>query len=585
MSRLGGIKEKEKFLSSLEVVDQSVISLAKENTERLDLYTYFITLGAHNTGAIENKYLYEFLLSRYADWFCLNKNSTNTAVYKITHGVFYSPTNMTGKECFDFIKSGKFAEVLPIQFQYINKLEEKFFVSIDINKLYNQKVKNDTVVRLYINLPSNKIIPFVKEFIDRAYLSEFPATIKFLNTDDRCDTVIIYTDYSSASQVVKEIESIREDYPSRFEGVGGVNPLLARVNDYIGFGEKPENGDTYFKSRTAALSTIENSAVTTVLKENIVAKEQSVIFRADGRSYTPTEYLMFLVERVAISLIEDKICEMEEDDTTDRSKLFRLYKLRESVEKEIEIAEEVKKLKKCLTRNGEYQLSITDIGVSEYDFVSKLYRLFTTEEDRVYKRKNKDEQKRTISSVLFRTNGDLDGVNIQEFLEEYFRLEVATVLQEIIDDKMGELKETKQSSVLSNLKQKQIMRLRTILKNILNDSDDGREYLDRCVADYIRILSTDAAESVEVYIDDVKISLDSSVNEEIVSLLPSLQSAVDSLSIEGWFIDKTLGDFGINKDNLSINDTTKNLGRERTVVEKKEEREFYYQPRKEEMTK
>ena len=208
MSRLGGIKEKEKFLSSLEVVDQSVISLAKENTERLDLYTYFITLGAHNTGAIENKYLYEFLLSRYADWFCLNKNSTNTAVYKITHGVFYSPTNMTGKECFDFIKSGKFAEVLPIQFQYINKLEEKFFVSIDINKLYNQKVKNDTVVRLYINLPSNKIIPFVKEFIDRAYLAEFPATIKFLNTDDRCDTVIIYTDYSSASQVVKEIESI-----------------------------------------------------------------------------------------------------------------------------------------------------------------------------------------------------------------------------------------------------------------------------------------------------------------------------------------------------------------------------------------
>ena len=152
-------------------------------------------------------------------------------------------------------------------------------MSIDINKLYNQKVKNDTVVRLYINLPSNKIIPFVKEFIDRAYLAEFPATIKFLNTDDRCDTVIIYTDYSSASQVVKEIESIREDYPSRFEGVGGVNPLLARVNDYIGFGEKPENGDTYFKSRTAALSTIENSAVTTVLKENIVAKVNVQITR------------------------------------------------------------------------------------------------------------------------------------------------------------------------------------------------------------------------------------------------------------------------------------------------------------------
>lgn len=578
MSRLGGIKEKEKFLSSLEVVDQSVISLIKENTDRLDLYTYFITLGAHNTGAIDNKSIYEFLLSRYADWFCLNQNSTNTAVYKITNGVFYSPTNMSGKECYDYIKSGKFAGILPIEFQYINRLEDKFFISIDINKLYGQKVKNDTVARFYINLSSNKIIPFVKEFIDRAYLAGFPATIKFLNTDDRCDTVIIYTDYSSASQVVKEIESIREDYPSRFEGVGAVNPLLARVNDYVGFGEKPTTGDTYFKSRTGALAAIDNSAITTVLKENLVAKEQSVIFRADGRSYTPTEYLMFLVERVAISLIEDKIGEMEEDSSVDKSALFRLYKLRESVEKEIEIAEEVKKLKKCLTRNTEYQLSLTDIGVSEYDFVSKLYRLFTTEEDRAYKRKNRAEQKTAISSVLFRTGAELDGVNIQEFLEEYFRLEVATVLEEIIEDKMGELKETKQSSVLSNLKQKQIMRLRTILKNILNDSDDGREYLDRCVTDYVRILSTDAAENVELYIDDVKISLDSSVNEEIVSLLPSLQSAVDSLSIEGWFIDKTLGDYGINKDNLSINDTTKNLGRERVIEEKKEEREFYYQP-------
>ncbi|MBE5738816.1 MAG: hypothetical protein E7354_03735 [Clostridiales bacterium] len=585
MSRLGGIKEKERFLSAIEGVDQSVISLTKDNTEKLDLYTYFITLGAHNTGAIEDKELYEFLLSRYADWFCINQNNTNTAVYKITHGVFYSPSNMTGRECFDYIRSGKFSAVLPIEFQYINRLEEKFFVSIDVNKLYNQKVKNDTVARLYINLPSNKVIPFVREFIDRAYLSEFPATIKFLNTDDRCDTVIIYTDYASAGQVVKEIESIREDYPSRFEGVGGVNPLLARVNDYIGFGEKPTKGDTYFKSRTDALSAIEGSAITSVLKDNIIAKEQAVVFRADGRSYTPTEYLMFLVEKVAISLIEDKICEMEEDSKADRGELFRLYKLRESVEKEIEIAEEVKKLKKCLTRNGEYQLSLSDIGVSDFDFVSKLYKLFTTEEDRLLKRRNIEEKKKKISSVLFRTNDELDGVNIQEFLQEYFRLEVATVLQEIIDDKMGELKETKQSSVLSNLKQKQILRLRTILKNILNDSDDGREYLDRCVSDYVRILSTDAAERVEVYIDDVKVELDSNVNEEIVNLLPSLQSSVDSLTIEGWFIDKTLQDYGINKDNLSINVTTKNLARERVVEEKKEEREFYYKPSEHQMVR
>ncbi len=579
MAKLSGIKDKEKFLSSIEGVDQSIVDIIKGNTERLDLYTYFVTLGAKNTGSVDDREMLDFILSKYADWHCLNRNSSNSAIYKITREPFYSPTTISPKELFDIVRSGKFASVLPISLQYVNRMDDKFFVNIDINRLYNQKISNDGVVRLYINLPADKIIPFVKEFVDRIYLSELPANIKFLNTDDRCDTVIIYTDYPSASKVVKEIEEIRDDYPMRFEGVGEVNPILARVNGYIGFGEKPTNGDTYFKSRTDALTAIDSSAVNTVLKDSLVAKEQAVIFRADGRSYTPTEYLMFLVEKVAISLIEDKITTLEEEGA-DTKDLFKLYKLRESVEKEIEIAEEVKKLKRCLTRNEDYQLSLNDIGISDYDFVSKLYKLFTTEEERILKRKTETQKKRRISSVLFKTNEEMDGVNIQEFLQEYFRLEIATVLQEIIEDRMGELKETKQSSVLSNLKQKQILRLKTILKHILNDSDDGREYLEGCIQDYIRILSTDAVENVEVYIDDIKLDLGSEINSELVSLLPSLQTSVDNLSIEKWFIDKTLAEFDINKDNIAINANTKNLSKERVVEakEEKKEREFYYNP-------
>lgn len=577
MSRLSEIKEKEKFLKSIEGVDQSVLELLKNNTDKLDLYTYFITMGAHATGELDQKELDEFLLNIYADWFCLNQQNKNTAIYKLTHSPFYTPSAMSGKECFELIRSGKFGGVLPIGLQYVNKLEEKYFVSIDINKLYNQDIQNNGEARLYINLPASKILLFVKEFMDRAYLSELPAKIKFLNCDDRCDTVVIYTSYYGVNAIVKEIESIKEDYPSRFEGVGVVNPMLAKVNDYIGFGEAPTTKETYFKSRTDALSAIEKSAVTTVLKDTIVAKEQAVIFRADGRSYTPTEYLMFLVEKVAIGVIEDKIVELESAGNN-KSELFKLYKMREAVEKEIVLDEEVKKLKRTLTRTGEYQLDITDIGVSNFDFVGKLYRLFTTEGDRLLKRKSLDEKKLQISSVLFRTNSELDGVNIGEFLKEYFRVEVATVLEQIIDDKLDDLKLTRSSSCLSNLKQKQILRLRTILKNILNDSDDGKEYLDKCIADYVRILSTDAVENIEVYIDDEKVSLGSSVNEELVSILPSLQAKVDNLTIDRWFIDKTLLDFGINRDNLAIRATTKNLCKERVLdtTTQEPETEFYY---------
>lgn len=564
MSRLNEIKEKEKFLKGIEGVPKSVIDVVRENVEKLDLYTFFITYGACNTGEVNGKELNDFLLGKYADWYCLNQNNKSTAVYKVTHGAFYTPSGMSGKECMELIKGGKLSSVLPIRIQYVNKLDDKFFVSIDVNKLYNQGIDNDSKVRLYINMPANKILAFVKEFIDRMYLIECPCRLKFLNNDSRCDTVVIYTDYASANRIVKEIESIREDYPSRFADIGGVNPLLSKVNDFIGFGEAPVNGETYFKSRTDAISAIDRSAVTTVLKENFVAKEQSLIFRTDGRSYTPTEYLMYLVERVAIGLVEEKIVEKERGKTG-KAELFRLYKLREAIEKEIEIDEEVKKLKRCLTRTGEYQLDMGDIGVSNYDFVGKLYRLFTTEGERLVSRRDLDGKKSQINSVLFRANGDIGGVNVEEFLKDYFRVEVATALEEIISSKMDELKVTRQSSILSNLKQKQIIRLRTILKNILNDSDDGREYLDKCVADYIRILSTDAVENVEVYIDDCKVSLDSNINEDIISLLPSLRSSADNLTIDGWFIDKTLLDFGINKDNIAIGSKTKNLSKERIV--------------------
>lgn len=578
MSKLSEIKEKEKFLKNTEAVDQSVLDLLKENQEKLDLYTFFVTYGACNTGEIDEKELNEFLLGLYADWFCVNQNNKSTAVYKLTHSPFYTPSGMSGRECFELIKGGKFGGVLPISLQYVNRLEEKYFVSIDINRLYNQDIQNNGEVRLYINLPASKILLFAKEFMDRVYLAELPAKIKFLNFDDRCDTVVIYTTYKSANAVVKEIESIKEDYPYRFEGVGKANPLLSRVNDYIGFGEAPATKETYFKSRADALDAIEKSAITTVLKDTIVAKEQAVIFRADGRSYTPTEYLMYLVERVAIDVIEDKIVELEASGQKDKSELFRLYKMREAVEKEIVLDEEVKKLKRTLTRTGEYQLDITDIGVSNYDFVGKLYRLFTTEGERLLKRRNLDEKKMQISYKLFRTNSELDGVNIGEFLKEYFRVEVATVLEQIIDDKMDELKLTRNSSCLSNLKQKQILRLRTILKNILNDTDGGREYLDKCIADYVRILSTDAVENIEVYIDDEKVSLGSSVDKELVSLLPSLQAKVDNLTIDKWFIDKTLLDFDINKDNLAIGSKTKNLAKERVLdtTTQEPEREFYY---------
>ena len=97
----------------------------------------------------------------------------------------YSPAVLTCEKCLDIIKCGKFANVLPIFVQVINKLEDRFFLCVDTGILYNKEFKHCRYeARLYLNLPSDKLLDFAKEFLDKAYVEEFPALLKILNNDN-----------------------------------------------------------------------------------------------------------------------------------------------------------------------------------------------------------------------------------------------------------------------------------------------------------------------------------------------------------------------------------------------------------------
>ena len=58
----------------------------------------------------------------------------------------------------------------------------------------------------------------------------------------------------------------------------------------------------------------------------------------------------------------------------------------------------------------------------------------------------------------------IDGVDVGLYLEEYFRAELVTVLEEILEADTNELKHSRQSSILSNLKKKKCTRLKYIIK-------------------------------------------------------------------------------------------------------------------------
>ena len=465
------------------------------------------------------------------------------------------------------VKSHNFDDVLPISIQYINKVEDKYFVVVRTDELHNQIFPNcDYSVRLYLNLKTDALLEFASIFLDRAYSNEFPAIVKILNNDMRSDTITIYTDYEHASKVVSTIEEIKSENETLFKGMGTNTSILGRVNDYIGFGEVNSLDKTYLYSRCKALSATEKLAEVEYLRKALMLDEEKMVRRGNGRTYTPTEYLEYLVERNAIALIESKIEELENSEPRDKTRIRKLKDMLDNVWIVVDIHEEVNKLKRSFTRNVNYILEIDGVGKQEFDYISKLYSVFGDARTSI-KPVPVTAKKDKISSVFFRTTDTFEGLNTREFLSVYFRTKLSYILQDVISDETEALYRSKESTTLTRLKRKVIAKLKEVLGLIIDEEDEGRVYLDRYIFDLLRILSTDGLEMVETYIAGKAVPMDTSVPTEMVSLLPLLKDEIKLLSENTTFINNILLGLGINSDNIALSSTTENV----CVAPKREE--------------
>lgn len=596
MPNLNKLKKKERFLSKIEGVDESAVMEFLKANEGLDLYTYVVSNGAFASGEIDLKELQEFLQKIYADWYFLAKNKKGHDIDKDTllFNSKYSPANMTKKEIFQMLKSNEYDRFIPIYFQNIDDSNEGYYVCISADKLYDYDEDLEMMARLYINFPAEKVIDFTKEVLDRCYMQDLPLFIKFFSNDYRNDNVIIYADFEHVEQIVKMIEEIKSDYPMMFEKVGDVSPLLGRVNDYIGFGEHTR-GTTYLKSRVDALENINNIACNEVVRENIVADEKKIIFRKDGKNFTSSEYLLFLIERNCMEIIDRKINALENSkEKMNVHKLKKLYILRENINKYLDLQNEVNKLKKSITRNNDYRLDLSKVekvnmddnyqvfdenDKDTFNYINKLYNLFSTADEKMISDNSKDTKKHLIATKVFEPTKSFLGNDTKEFLTKFFKEELLVIFKQILDDKLTEVKYQKRNSLLSNLKLKECAMLKQLIKAILNDGDDGRELIDRCIDDFIRILSIGSNEIVQIYYKGKWLDLNSDLCRVIVDKFPELQKRVNELTKNREFIGNILEKNNINKENICINNTTKNYCKKRENKKVQQRQSYaYYEP-------
>jgi hypothetical protein len=297
--------------------------------------------------------------------------------------------------------------------------------------------------------------------------------------------------------------------------------------------------------------------------------EQKIISGSNGRTYTATEYLEHLIEKNAVALIESRLNELENETPRNRTAILKLRDMLDSVWTVVDIHEEVNKLKKSFTRNENYVLEIAGVGRHEFDYISRLYNLFAGNTRTSIKPVPTTKKKDTISSQFFKTTDVFEGLNTREFLTVYFRTKLSYILPDIIATETENLYRSKDSTVLTRLKKKVINKLKTVLGYIVDEEDEGKEYLDRYIFDLLRILSTDGLETVSTDIAGKSVPMDTSVPTEMISLLPLLQDEVKLLSQTNSFIDNILLGLGINNENICLSSTTENVCKKQEKVEKK----------------
>ena len=252
--------------------------------------------------------------------------------------------------------------------------------------------------------------------------------------------------------------------------------------------------------------------------------------------------------------------------------------MRENVKGSVDLNTEVNKLKRAITRNVDYKLELEGIGSDDYDYISKLYRLFTSADTRNLKTHSVAQKKDIIGCQIFKLTETFEGVDTREFLDTYFKAKLSLVLKQLLDSDIEMAKRSRQSAVLVNIKKKSCARLKSILTSVIDDGDEGKEYISRCINDYIRILTTGALENVEVTVDGRAVTLDTDINVDIINMLPALKHEVDKLSVSGEFIDNILLEFGINKENICLNRESKNISRKKEKQQNATFDKYYYNP-------
>lgn len=281
---------KEKKLNFLNSLEDDAVSSAEivrfllpyilSGTDPYTLLTRVnINRGLHQICESDVENFYKTL---YDTWFSslsrLNKDNTEPAVLEIIE-IFKSqeltPENTTPKQAKEFFENSTnrylMQAIFPIYISHSRKILDgdktnHLFVYVKPSALHRKFTKCEC--RLYLNLKPKNAITMGAILGELCEEKNIPLCYKFWTADnERNDSFLVYTNYDHVAEIVDEIKKIEKTNPELFAGSTQANPFLARVDNFIYFGEEPKK---YPVSFTRARANAISDFVKTVGKDNLL---------------------------------------------------------------------------------------------------------------------------------------------------------------------------------------------------------------------------------------------------------------------------------------------------------------------------
>ncbi len=144
-----------------------------------------------------------------------------------------------------------------------------YVLSRDVNGTKRKDI--NPKYRLYINSEASDTYQIIAGFLGKCIQRKLPYDLKFIDYPedykDRADSIVIWADEKTLFQYIEILDEIKEKAPNLVSRCGEPPILTMKLNDWVGFGEEPNEG-SYTTARIELLMNSINMALQQWIIEN-----------------------------------------------------------------------------------------------------------------------------------------------------------------------------------------------------------------------------------------------------------------------------------------------------------------------------